>query len=347
MAEPEPRYEPNQKLGAPETERESEGPPFPTAELQVDLSSVSKAWWIAFKFHWIFFAICFALLVLYNGYQLYKTAFRSGKMANRSYVSIVQTLVIVLGFTRTLALCISPYELTSNTPKRVPFLIPRLLFGFGFPCLFSGFTFVHKIFLDVSKVQVISRNALGNRLVAVVLVIHFIIFVSSEIITSYVKGAEFLILVCGLYYFFGCLSIALSLLFSGGRVLQKTRKIQACLTDYKQTSKKGGEPFGTGKTKDRTGEASSKVMRITAFAAIFGVLCALFYIYTLVWIIRGTMGEKSSPAPWTWLIVNTFLRLFELFLAATMSYAVGSSYQRSTHTRILVSRCDDTVNTPP
>jgi hypothetical protein len=63
--------------------------------------------------------------------------------------------------------------------------------------------------------------------------------------------------------------------------------------------------------------------------------------------VQPPLGEKSSPAPWTWLIVNTFLRLFELFLAATMSYAVGSSYQRSTHTRILVSRCDDTVNTPP
>ena len=337
-AEPEPKNEPSPEIGEPE-ERSF---PFAKVEPQVDLTLVTRAWWTAFKFHWIFFTICGVLLVLYNVYQLYKT-YRWRKMQNRKYISIVQTLVILYGVTRTLALCLSPYELINNIPNRVPYVVTRLLFGCGFPCLFSGFTFVHKIFLDISKAQVISRNALGSEMVVIVLVVHFIAVMTSEIITSYVKGTGFLLVVCAVYYFAGCLWVGLSLLFSGRRVVQKTKKIRASLTEYKQTGAKiMGEAFAGGKTKDRTTEATSKVAKITAFAAIFGVLCAILYIYTLVWTIRTTTGDKSSPGHWTWLIVNTFLRLFELFLAATMSYAVGSSYQRGTHTKIFVTRCAET-----
>jgi hypothetical protein len=334
-AEPEPKYQPSPGLGEPEGRVSA---PFPNVEPQVDLTLVNGTWWIAFKFHWIFFTICCALLVLYNGYQLYKS-YRWRKMMNRNYILIVQTLVIFYGLTRTLALCLSPYELVSNIPFRVPYVVPRLLFGCGFPCLVSGFTFVHKIFLNVSKVQVISRNALGSQLVIIVLVVHFITVLTTEVVTTYVNGTRFLLIICALYYFVGCLWVGLSLLFSGRRVVQKTRKIQASLAEYKTTAAaKNGE--ATAKTGNKTTtEATSKVTKITAFAAIFGVLCALLYIYTLVWTIRAITGDKSSPGHWSWLIVNTFLRLFELILAATMSYAVGSSYQRGTHTKILVTRC--------
>ena len=336
-AEPEPKYEPSPEIGEPE-ERIS---PFPNVEPQVDLTLVTRAWWTAFKFHWIFFTICCVLLVLYNVCQLYRTH-RWRKIQNRRYIFIVQTLVILHGITRTLALCLSPYELISNIPNRAPYVVTRLLFGCGFPCLFSGFTFVHKIFLNISKVEVISRNALGSEMVVIVLVFHFIAVTTSEVITSYVKGTDFLLVVCAVYYFAGCLWVGLILLFSGRRVVQKTRKIRASLTEYNLTGAKNGEAFASGKTKDRTTEATSKVAKITAFAAIFGVLCAILYVYTLVWTIRATTGDKSSPGHWTWLIVNTFLRLFELFLAATMSYAVGSSYQRGTLTKIFVTRCAET-----
>ena len=333
-AEPEPEYDPSPEVGEPE-ERIS---PFPNVEPQVDLTLVTRAWWIAFKCHWIFFTICCVLLVLYNIYQLYKT-YRWRKMQNSKYIFIVQTLVILHGITRTLAFCLSPYELISSIPNRAPYVVTRLLFGCGFPCLFSGFTFVHKIFLNVSKVQVVSRNALGCELVVIVLVVHFITVMTSEVMTTYVKGTEFLLVVCAAYYFAGCLWVGLSLLFSGRRVVQKTQTIRASLIEYKPTGAKiSGEAFASGKTKDRTREATSKVAKITALAAIFGILCALLYVYTLVWTIRATTGDKSSPGHWTWLIVNTFLRLFELFLAATMSYAVGSSYQRGTTTKIFVIR---------
>ena len=330
-AEPEPKYEPS-----PETGPESE--PAPNAEPQVDLTAVGDAWWIAFKCHWIIFASCFALLVLYNVWQLYRT-YRFRKLANRSYISIVQTLVILLGFTRTLALCISPYELVSNTPSRVPYVIPRLLYAFGFPCLFSGFTFVHKIFLNVSKVQVMSRNALSNKMIVIVLVIHIIAVLSSEIITSYVAGTEFLLVLCALYYMFGCLGIATSLLFSGGRVVVRTRKIHANLCEFQPASVRDSINPG-GKGKEKTAKVASKVIKITAMAVVFGLLCALLYIYTLFWMIRAAAGDKSSPKPWTWLIINSLLRLFELCLCATMSYAVGSSYQRNAHTKIIVSKSE-------
>ena len=340
MAEPETEVEPETKF-EPETEPEINLAPFPNAEPQVDLMLVSDAWLVAFKFHWVFFSVCFGLLVLYNAFHLCKT-YRSKNMANRCYITIVQTLVIVLGLTRALALCISPYELTSNTPERVPYVVPRLLFSVGYPCLFSGFTFVHKIFLNVSKVQVMSRNVLGNGMVAFVLVVHIIAVLSSEIITSYVEGTGFFLVLCAVYYLTGCSAIALSLLFSGRRVVQKTRVIQASLSEYKQTKNDGER---CDKAKDKTSEVTLKVIRITAFAAIFGLLCALLYIYTLVWTIRAAAGDNSTPEAWSWLTVNTFLRLFELFLASTMSYAVGSTYQRRSRTRIFVSRCDDTVTT--
>ena len=343
----EQNYKQSRQLGGQENESNNEWRLLPNAEPQVDLTTVDRAWWIAFKSHWIIFAICFALLMLYNSHQLYKT-YRRSKMANRSYVFIVQTLVILLCFTRVLALCISPYELISNTPNRVPYVFSRLLFAFGYPCLFSGFTFVHKIFLNVSKIQVISRNAIGNKTVAVVLIIHFLAVLFSEIITSYVSGTKFLLVICALYYFTGCLGIALSLLFSGRRVVKKIHGVSANLGRFNHAGKNLGESFAAGKAaKDKTVEASSKVIKITALTAVFGFLCALFYIYTLVWMIRASTGDTSLPDPCTWLIVNTFLRLLELFLAAAMSYAVGSSYQRNNvDTKMSVSRCEDIATTP-
>ncbi|XP_046845623.1 uncharacterized protein LOC124439441 [Xenia sp. Carnegie-2017] len=168
--------------------------PYPNAEPRIDLDSVGDVWWILFKVHWITFSVCFSLLALYNGYQLYKT-FRLKSTTRKNYISIVQVLVILLGLTRTLSLSISPYDIMSNTPKRVPYIVPRLLFALGYPCLFSGFTFMYKIFMLLSKVQVMKKNPIGSRVVTIILVLHFLAVITVEFLTRYVKGVEVLVFV--------------------------------------------------------------------------------------------------------------------------------------------------------
>lgn len=327
--EPEPNYEPNPELAAPETTTDNRV----FVEPQVDLASVSGIWKIAFKTHWIFFSTCFGALFLYNAYQLYKV-YRMRNMPNRRYAATVQILVNVLALTRLLALSIAPYELVNNPPERIPVVVIRLLFSFGYPCLFSGFVFVHKIFMLLSKFQVMATNALGIKLIALVLAVHYVAVVASELATTYMKGARFLLVFCALYYMIGCLGISASLLFSGRRVVQKMLKIKANLVKFQNNN----NTEVMDKTNQKRANASAKVIRITLLAAVFGVLCALLYIYTLLVIIRGLSNKSFAPNAWTWLVVNTFLRLFELCLAATMSYAVGSIYQRSSLNRVQPSQ---------
>ncbi|XP_046845396.1 uncharacterized protein LOC124439213 [Xenia sp. Carnegie-2017] len=294
---------------------------YPNAEPVIDLNSVGDAWLILFKVHWITFSICFSLLALYNGYQLYKT-FRLKSTTRKNYISIVQVLVILFGLTRTLSLSISPYDIMSNTPKRVPYIVPRLLFALGYPCLFSGFTFMYKIFMLLSKVQVMKKNPIGSRVVTVILVLHFLAVISVEFLTRYVKDVEVLLVFCAFYYFFGCLTTALCLLISGRRVLKKERTIRKSLHKF-DDSKAHHRVSPNGLT------ARKKILRITLLTAVFGVLSALSYSYTIVLVIRSVNGDTFFLEPWTWLIVNNFLRIFEFCLAATMSYAVASSYPRN------------------
>ena len=334
MAHAETAPEPQPKSEAPEPRPKSEAEYEPkhdglaNAEPVVDLSQVNDIWHAAFKVHWISFSVCFALLALFNVYRLSNT-YRLKRMPNRGYICIVQTLVIVLGLTRTLAFCFSPYGLTINVPN-LPQIIPRLLFAVGFPCIITGFTFVHKIFLKISKVQIFtqSRAILKRRCVLVVLITHFLAVLTSEVITGYVHGTEILLIICSFYYFIGCLGVSLSLFFSGRKIMSKTRRVRENLNrDY--SVQECGETRKTNTVKkvtQKTGPAS-KVLKITTTTVIFGFLSSLLYVYSLVWMIRMVSGEKKTPSPWVWLSVNTLLRMCELFLALAMTYSVCYTYR--------------------
>lgn len=317
MAHAESTPQPQAESGAEDAAPKYEG--LANAEPEVDISQVNDVWHAAFTAHWISFAVCFGFLALFNVYRLSFT-YRRKRMPNRCYVSIVQILVIVLGLTRTLAFCLSPYGLTVNVPN-LPQLIPRLLFAVGFPCIVTGFTFVHKIFLKVSKVQIYSqsRAILKRRCVLVVLITHFLAVLTSVAVTSYVDGTEILLVICSFYYFIGCLGMSLSLLFSGRKVMSKTRQVREAL------SRVNAQECGQIATQ-RT-DPASKVMKITTTTVVFGLLSSLLYVYSLVWMVRMAGGDKRTPSPWVWLSVNTLLRICELFLALTMTYSVCYTYR--------------------
>ena len=175
----------------------------------------------------------------------------------------------------------------------------------------------------LSKVQVMKKNPIGSRVVTIILVLHFLAVITIEFLTRYVRGVEVLLVFCSLYYFVGCLATALCLLISGRRVVKKERTIRKSLHKF-DDSKAHHRVSPNGLT------ARKKILRITLLTAVFGVLSALSYSYTIVLVIRSVNGDTFFIEPWTWLIVNNFLRIFEFCLAATMSYADASSYPRNT-----------------
>lgn len=317
---------------SPESLRESEPTTgltkyyaFPNAEPELDVSEVGEMWQVAFRLHWTGFASCFALLTLFNIYQLSRTC-RRKRMPNRGYVFIVQQLVIVFGLSRSLALSFSPYGQTNNVAI-LPTVIPRILFGLGFPCLVSGFTFVHYIFLQISKVEILSsRNLFKHRCVAAVLVIHFLTVLTSEVITSCVHGTGFLLIICAFYYFAGCLAISLSLLFSGRKLIKRTRQVQENLSKFRLRELGNGENVSKATRRHGT---PLELTTITATAVVSGLFGSILYVYSLVWMFRVTLGDHTTPSPWIWLVVNTLVRVCELVLAVTMSYAVCHGYREN------------------
>lgn len=324
MRFPRAESEPSPKnISKPESEPPATAeyyPRHPNAEPVPEWPAAKYVWKGAWELHYIGFGIMFLLVAFWSILALIR-ARNTKLLVTRRFCYAVNCLLVVFGITRALSLFLYPYEMV-DYGSGTPIVIQRLFFGSGFPCLIAGYTLIHYAFLEAAKVSFSRRKIQSLRFILGVIVVHVILVLVAEIVTSYVANTSVLVIICMLYFIICALAVSASVFYSGVRVMKESKTHRRTLKRMSVNTEKVGS---TKKATTYSTKASNtkKVARVTLVTALLGVMCAALQIYALVGVFKVRLDGKTHPDPWLWWVYVSIFRLIELGLAVTMAYTVA------------------------
>lgn len=197
------------------------GPEWPVARRQ---------WGLTWELHWIGFGMAFAFLACRSLWAIIRSPDVNSRFARRNLFYAINWLLVALGTTRSLYLLIDPYESGQNIAN-CPLWVVRPLFGIAFPCLMSAFCLVHVAFLEVAKIKLVSPKLSSIRFIASIILLHFAVVVVSDTTAAIEANRTELLIVCQSFFLVWGLLNSISFIYSGTRVVVKTRNIRNRICD--------------------------------------------------------------------------------------------------------------------
>ena len=295
-------------------------PPNPNSEPAPEWDKARLTWRWGWELHWISFAALFVALAAFSLVKLIRSTRLDRPRVARNLSVAVHLLILTLGLTRTLFLCLYPYELKRNAPG-VPLTLARLLFGLGFPCLTSAFALIQIAFSESLKSSRVAYSKLGNvKFLLAVIGVHFGIVVVVDVITNFLEDTSFLYLLCIVYFLLMTLLTGLRIVYSGTKVILTSKRHREAIKELnlKQSHVRVEEEAAAPK-------ANTKVLVITVSTALCCFLLLSLELYALVDSVRHLMSAGGhQPEPWPWYFFQSFFRLAELALACVVLYTVSA-----------------------
>ena len=189
-----------------------------------------RQWGLSWQLHWIGLGLAFAFLACRSLWALIRSPDVNSRFARRNLFYAINWLLVALGTTRSLYLMLDPYESGENIAN-CPLWVVRPLFGIAFPCLMSAFCLVHVAFLEVAKIKLVSPKLSSVRFIAVIIVVHFAVVAVSDTTTAIEANRTELLIVCQSFFIIWGLLNSISFIYSGTRVVVKTRNIRNRICD--------------------------------------------------------------------------------------------------------------------
>ncbi|XP_028408978.1 uncharacterized protein LOC114531566 [Dendronephthya gigantea] len=281
-----------------------------------DWNEDPEVWKWALPVHSYVFGITFFFIAVYGVYNLVKLC--KSKMKNsRNYFVAITGLVCFLGFTRAVVLLGDPYS------TRRPFALTPgyglLLFSLGYPCLTSGFFLINWSLVEVTKLQLLPSRIHKRKVLALVLVIHFVVVITFDMIFVYFSQTIFLFICRSFFVVWG-------ILLFGGFIVASIRLQNQVRQTLRNLTVTGNEtPVARGQSNNeknarpaRFQEARTrKVMKIARRAAATGLLICCTQIYAL-WEFYVFYNNDVVPKAWPWWGYQTSFRCVELFMVSQM-----------------------------
>ena len=187
-------------------------------------------WGLSWPLHWIGLGLAFAFLACRSLLAILRSPDVNSRFARRNLFYAINWLLVALGTTRSLYLMIDPYESGENIAN-CPLWVVRPLFGIAFPCLMSAFCLVHVAFLEVAKIKLVSPKLSSIRFIAGIILVHFAVVVVSDTTTAIEANRTELLIVCQSFFIIWGLLNSFSFIYSGTRVVVKTRNIRNRICD--------------------------------------------------------------------------------------------------------------------
>ena len=313
-------------------------PAPPNPEPLPDWDLAMKDWRFLWELHYIGFGLLFFGIALFSCICVVRIKHRAKGMMLGHYFLAVCLLLMVFSFTRTLFLILDPYE--SHTFLRLPVLLVRILFAFGYPCLTSALSLIHFAFLEVNKLRLISRRLQNIKFLVSVIATHFVaVLVIYILITLTPKLARLLIL-CQTILISWWLVLALCFLYSGWKVnweSQITAKFfKATIIKERTASTLSTPSLDPSVTIDRTrnvdqsqpSKGAQKIARISGLVSILALfyvaaeLYSLFSLYNLY-----NLEGEGGVDHWAWWGYQTSSRVLDFLLCLVIAYVIYPSTQ--------------------
>lgn len=169
--------------------------------------------------------MAFAFLACRSLWAIIRSPDVNSRLARRRLFYAINWLLVALGITRSLYLLIDPYESGENIAD-CPLWVVRPLFGIAFPCLMSAYCLVHVAFLEVTKIQLVSPKLRSLRFIVTIIFVHFAVVIVSDTTAAFKADRTELLIVCQSFFIMWGLLNSIAFIYSGTRVVIKTRNIR-------------------------------------------------------------------------------------------------------------------------
>ncbi|XP_041347845.1 uncharacterized protein LOC121367624 [Gigantopelta aegis] len=319
VATPEPTPESNPGTKNPYATME---PPQGIAEPGPDWKLAKKKWKFAWPAHLYLFGSVFTLIAVFviaSMIQLWQI----NRLLSRRYFFTLNLLIFYFCAMRAFYLFFDGY----NSNGAFPDVLQYFLYSSVFPCLTSAFSILLFSLLTATQMQLVPPRIQKLKYLIVIILFHFVVQISSDIIMGLSSGARMMLFMCqllyilwGLFLFCGYTYVFRRLYYSAVK-RQKTFQYMTAGKSYLDESNSERKKF-----------TLSLAVKVTLLAAVFGLVTVILEVYSIV-SVYGVMSDKQ-PEAWAWWIYHTALRLTECLMCLTMSYIASQPFrynQKYTH----------------
>ena len=298
-----------------------------------------EAWDLAFTVYISVFGSVYLALGLTALVLLIKRD--SIRMRTKTFFTVYTTIAI-LGFSRGLFHVLDPYGILGFIEHRFEqwIIVSRFLATFGFPSLVASYTLLVLTLLRITEVNPGKQWYQHWKFVVPVAIVPYVISLGAEIISQVANyPALIAVIVCeGVFTIWG-VTICVTFLFAGVRLLREVRKSQRRTLRRFTSLPEGNEVGAVEATSEefvkqefkrhhaRIGKTVRKITIITYGTAVLGIVYSLVSASTTVvvclFIFRDCIGfDGSSASAVGWFILQAATRSTEIPLVIVMLYSI-------------------------
>ncbi|XP_059842818.1 proline-rich transmembrane protein 4 [Hypanus sabinus] len=272
--------------------------------LHTDWNTALAEWGLAWDLHVYGLASAFGFAGVMSALGILCLPFRSPP--GFGYFMVLNGLLFLTSSTRTFTFLYDAY----CYQDKLPAIVALLLYDLFFPCLTSAFAVIILLLSVRPGRQVVSSKFQRSCLLAALVFLHFTLSVSIILVITMLKQAPFLLFVS--HGIFVVLVTILSILFFA--VYCHIHMADMHVYNVK-SSTHSMEAFNTQSIGDI--EHWGRMAKLAMWTAVFGLCCAAFQLYAILYGL-GLAGDHVFQ-PWPWWIFQFGTSLCEVGMSLTMS----------------------------
>ena len=286
----------------------------PWPEPAPDWPSARKTWKLAWPFHIYLFTALNVLVVIRGTYDLVKRG--KTHLRRKDHRFLMNLLLILFGFSRTMYLLWNPYESDPDVAKTV-LVICIVTFGIGTACIVSAFSFVLLIVLESTRISLAPSKFQNRGFLLGLSIVNILYVILSDLIVANFHEAKAMIIVCQVSFAAWGFLIAIGFITAAARLWRN-------LKASRQTSQ-----------YDPVLAAESKKVRRLVSLLYSSSFCGVLTFSTIVYSAFGATGvnnESGLVRSWPWIAVKTLMRTLEV-LMCLLIYLVALKTRTSKPTK--------------
>ncbi|XP_051890247.1 proline-rich transmembrane protein 4 isoform X2 [Pristis pectinata] len=272
--------------------------------LHTDWNTALAEWGLAWDLHVYGLGSAFGFAGVMSALGILCLPFRSP--SGFGYFMVLNGLLFLTSSTRTFTFLYDAYCYQDKLPATVALLLYDLVF----PCLTSAFGVIILVLSLRPGMQVVASRFKRSCLLIALVFLHFTLSVSIILVITLLKQAPFLLFVS--HGSFVVLVTILSILFFA--VYCHIHVVDMHVYNVK-SSAHSMEAFNTHPFGDI--EHWGRMAKLAMWTAVFGLCCAAFQLYAILYGL-GLAGDHVFQ-PWPWWIFQFGTSLCEVGMSLTMS----------------------------
>ena len=269
--------------------------------------------------HVYFFGAAFGLVALYSLFSIIRLYKRKHLLSQKYFISL-NLLIFLMGTDRCLYLLIDAY----NSNSIMPSIVAYILYTLFLPCVTSTFCLLFLSLLAATRMKFISPSIQKTKVILAVIIIHFTLAITADILTVLHLDASVILFLCQLFYIIWGLFLFVGFMYIFGRLYKAAIDRQVQMNKYalRRLSSSNKQAYKPEHHK----LTLSLGTVVTLVSSILGLFTVALLIYGMA-DVYGVFEPDKTLNSWRWWGYHTAFRTLELAICITVSYVATQPFR--------------------